>query len=67
MSILFSGRASGAKANKINFIRRFVMFFVNHLRQALFSLGELWRTPGSSLMTMAVLGLSLTLPTTLHL
>lgn len=67
MSILFSSRASGAKANKINFIRRFVMFFVNHVRQALFSLGELWRTPGSSLMTIAVLGLSLTLPTTLHL
>ncbi|EHR41547.1 permease-like cell division protein FtsX [Alishewanella jeotgali] len=67
MSILFSSRASGAKASRVNPIQRFVMFFVHHIRQAVFSLGELWRTPGSSLMTIAVLGLSLTLPTTLHL
>ncbi|MCC5851729.1 MAG: cell division protein FtsX [Alkalimonas sp.] len=43
------------------------MFWVQHLRQCIGSLGELWRTPLASLMTIAVLGVSLTLPTTLHL
>ena len=68
MSILFSGRAtSGASAHKVSVGRRFVMFWVNHLRQALASLGELWRTPSASLLTIGVLGVSLTLPVTLHL
>ncbi len=68
MSILFSGRASsGASAHKIRLGRRFVMFWVNHVRQALASLGELWRTPSASLLTIGVLGVSLTLPVTLHL
>ncbi|MDR6981753.1 cell division transport system permease protein [Rheinheimera pacifica] len=68
MSILFSGRASsGASAHKISLGRRFVMFWVNHVRQALFSLGELWRTPSASILTIGVLGVSLTLPATLHL
>ncbi|GGW70511.1 permease-like cell division protein FtsX [Alishewanella tabrizica] len=67
MSILFSGRASGARANKIGAVRRFLMFFVHHFRQAIASLGELWRTPMASFLTILVLGLSLTLPATLHL
>ncbi|MCS4306020.1 cell division transport system permease protein [Rheinheimera pacifica] len=68
MSILFSGRASsGASAHKISLGRRFIMFWVNHVRQALFSLGELWRTPSASILTIGVLGVSLTLPATLHL
>ncbi len=67
MSILFSGRATGATATKLGAVRRFTMFWVQHLRQAVASLGELWRTPSASLLTMAVLGVSLTLPTTLHL
>lgn len=68
MSILFSGRASsGASAHKVSLGRRFVMFWVNHVRQALFSLGELWRTPSASILTIGVLGVSLTLPATLHL
>ncbi|GHG76232.1 cell division protein FtsX [Alishewanella longhuensis] len=67
MSVLFSGRASGAKANRISALRRFLMFFVHHFRQALASLGELWRTPTASVLTIVVLGLSLTLPATLHL
>jgi cell division transport system permease protein len=68
MSMLFSGRAtSGASARKIGVARRFMMFWLDHIRQALFSLGELWRTPSASLLTIAVLGVSLTLPTTLHL
>ncbi|MCC5450906.1 permease-like cell division protein FtsX [Rheinheimera sp. UJ51] len=67
MSILFTGRATGAKANRIGLVRRFLMFFVHHIRQALSSLGELWRTPAASFLTIIVLGLSLTLPVTLHL
>lgn len=67
MSMLFGGRASGAKVNQISPLRRFLMFFVHHFRQALASLGELWRTPMASLITVLVLGLSLTLPATLHL
>lgn len=68
MSMLFSGRAtSGASSRKVGLARRFVMFWLDHLRQALFSLGELWRTPSASILTIAVLGVSLTLPTTLHL
>ena len=68
MSILFSGRInSGASEHKIGVLRRFSMFWVNHVRQALASLGELWRTPSASILTIGVLGVSLTLPATLHL
>lgn len=67
MSILFNGRAAGARTHKIGIVRRFLMFFVHHFRQAVASLGELWRTPAASFMTVIVLGLSLTLPATLHL
>ncbi|MDX3773224.1 permease-like cell division protein FtsX [Chromatiaceae bacterium AAb-1] len=67
MSILFSGRASGAKMHRISMVRRFLMFWVNHVRQAISSLGELWRTPSASMLTIGVLGVSLTLPATLHL
>ena len=42
------------------------MFFVSHIRQALGSLGELWRSRISALMTIGVLGLSITLPSTLY-
>ncbi|WP_019675770.1 permease-like cell division protein FtsX [Arsukibacterium perlucidum] len=67
MSILFTGRATGAAAKKIGLLRRFIMFWLNHARQAVASLGELWRTPSASILTIAVLGVSLTLPATLHL
>lgn len=40
---------------------------VRHLQQAIGSLGDLWRTPLASMMTILVLGISLTLPATLHL
>src|SRR5690554_2098929 len=42
------------------------MFWVHNVQQAIASLGELARYPFASLMTMAVLGLSLTLPATLY-
>lgn len=40
---------------------------IRHLQQAIGSLGDLWRTPFTSIMTVLVLGISLTLPATLHL
>lgn len=51
---------------KISRWRRFSMFWVHNLQQAIGSLGELTRNPWASLMTIAVLGLSLTLPSTLY-
>ena len=66
MSILFQGRVQGAQISKISGYQRFLMFFVSHFRQALGSLGELWRSKAASLMTIGVLGLSITLPSTLY-
>lgn len=66
MSILFKGRVQGAQISKISANQRFLMFFVSHFRQALGSLGELWRSKAASLMTIGVLGLSITLPSTLY-
>ena len=37
-----------------------------HIQQGIGSLGDLWRTPFTSIMTVLVLGISLTLPATLH-
>lgn len=66
MSILFKGRVQGAQISQVSTYQRFIMFFVSHFRQALGSLGELWRSKAASLMTIGVLGLSITLPTTLY-
>lgn len=67
MSILFKGRSQGASSRKVALVQSIVMFFVSHVRQALSSLGELWRQPAASLMTIGVLGLSITLPSTLYI
>jgi len=67
MSILFSQRKQASGSRKIGVLQRVVMFFVSHVRQAVGSLGELWRQPAASLMTVAVLGLSITLPGTLYI
>jgi cell division transport system permease protein len=68
MSLLFKDRPTGAVQSSGGIVlQRFVMFFVNHIRQALHSLGELWRQPAASLMTIGVLGLSITLPSTLYI
>ena len=67
MSILFQGRKRGAMSAKIGALQLIFMFFVRHVRQALASLGELWRQPIASLMTIGVLGLSITLPSTLYI
>lgn len=66
MSLLFRSRQQGAQQVNISGFRRFVMFWVHNAQQAVASLGELARYPLASLMTMAVLGLSLTLPATLY-
>ncbi|MCE9686084.1 permease-like cell division protein FtsX [Shewanella sp. AS16] len=52
--------------SKLPISGRILMFFIRHLQQAMASMGELWRTPVSSLMTMAVLGVSLSLPAALQ-
>lgn len=66
MSILFSGRASGASDSTPGLLQKFLMGIVGHFRQAVSSLGELWRSPVWTLVTIAVLGISMTLPATLH-
>ena len=66
MSILFKGRVQGAQVSQISLYQRVLMFFVSHIRQALGSLGAMWRSRAASLMTIGVLGLSITLPTTLY-
>jgi len=47
--------------------RRLLTLPIRHLQQAVGSLGDLWRTPFTSVMTVFVLGISLALPATLHL
>jgi cell division transport system permease protein len=42
---------------------RAAALITDHLRSLLFSLGKVYRSPGSSLMTMAVIGIALALPT----
>ncbi len=52
--------------SKLPFTGRIVMFFIRHVQHAMASMGELWRNPISSIMTMAVLGVSLSLPAALQ-
>jgi len=52
---------------RLNWTGRFTAGILRHLQQAVGSLGDLWRTPFTSVMTVLVLGISLTLPATLHL
>ncbi|TXH95125.1 MAG: cell division protein FtsX [Rheinheimera sp.] len=66
MSILFNGRASGASDSAPGLVQKFLMGIVSHMRQSVSSLGELWRSPVWTFVTIAVLGISMTLPATLH-
>jgi len=66
LSLLFKQRKSPAASSNVPG-HRVVMFFIRHLQQAFASVGELWRMPVASLLTMAVIGVSLALPATLHL
>ena len=47
--------------------RRIMTLPIRHAQQAIGSLGNLWRTPFTTAMTIFVLGISLALPATLHL
>ena len=42
-------------------------YFLRHAQVFFYSLGQLWRTPFSMLMTAAVIGIALALPTGLHI
>ncbi len=41
-------------------------YFLRHLQVMLFSLGQMWRQPFASLMTIAVIGIALALPASLY-
>ncbi|EKE73035.1 permease-like cell division protein FtsX [Gallaecimonas xiamenensis] len=66
MSLLFENRTVGASAARPGLGSRLLMYFVRHVQQAVGSLGELYKAPLASLLTIAVLGFSLTLPTTFY-
>jgi cell division transport system permease protein len=53
--------------NKVKWWQKIIYWPVRQLQQAVGSLGDMIRTPISSFMTILVLGISLTLPATLHL
>jgi cell division transport system permease protein len=55
------------QSDKPNLLAKISARFIRHLQQGIGSLGDLWRTPFTSVMTVLVLGISLTLPATLHL
>jgi len=67
MSLLFKSRVTQALNTDTSLIMNWYFIILNILRQGVQSLGEMWRTTTASMMTIAVLGLSLTLPTTLYL
>ncbi len=67
MSMLLSGRAVGATTVKLPRREKLWRAVATHARQAVSRLGELWRTPVWAFVTVAVLGVSMTLPATLHL
>jgi cell division transport system permease protein len=58
---------SSKLSQRSNLLRRIFTLPIRHLQQAIGSLGDLWRTPFTSVMTVFVLGISLALPATLHL
>lgn len=45
---------------------RLAAYFIRHLQVFFYSLGQLWRTPLATLMTAAVIGIALALPTGLQ-
>ena len=67
MSLLFKGREVHASGQSKPLLLRVYFFLLTIVRQGVNSLGEMWRTPLASLMTILVLGLSLTLPATLYI
>ena len=62
-----SNMHSSGLTQRSSLLRRLLTLPIRHLQQAVGSLGDLWRTPFTSIMTVFVLGISLALPATLHL
>lgn len=58
---------SSGLGQRSSLLQRLLTLPIRHLQQAIGSLGDLWRTPFTSVMTVFVLGISLALPATLHL
>ena len=58
---------SSGLSQRSSLFRRLLTLPIRHLQQAVGSLGDIWRTPFTSIMTVFVLGISLALPATLHL
>lgn len=67
MSNFSDNQYSSHQHDKPNIFTKILARFIRHLQQGIGSLGDLWRTPFTSMMTILVLGISLTLPATLHL
>jgi cell division transport system permease protein len=67
MSRVFRDHKQGASVYKVSLFQRVVAYFLSNLQHAFHSLGELWRAPVASLMTIGVMGLSITLPSTLFI
>ena len=69
MTAMQGKRKKGAASHKKTSARRFnpVIWLTRHLQVALASLGRLTRSPFSTLMTSAVIGIALALPAGLHL
>lgn len=65
MSILFKGREVSASPQQMG-VGRLLYSWRTALQQAILALDDIWRTPLASLMTILVLGLSLTLPASLY-
>ncbi len=65
-SSMYKDVFSHADERNLTLMQRLITWPSRHLQQAIGSLGDLWRTPLASLMTIFVLGITLTLPTTLH-
>ncbi|WP_286263606.1 permease-like cell division protein FtsX [Thalassotalea atypica] len=65
--MIFKFNQDGNSQSKVSLSQKAVSWPIRHLQQAIGSLGDMWRTPFTSMMTILVLGISLTLPATLHL
>lgn len=48
-------------------LNRLSAWWLHHLQSLIFSLGKAWRSPASTLMTIAVIGITLTLPSGFYL
>lgn len=62
-----NGQHNSGLQQRSSLLRRLLTLPIRHVQQAVGSLGDLWRTPFTSMMTVFVLGISLALPATLHL